>query len=194
MAAKHKSQPPKVTALLAEGTFNPAAEQVRDPKFRRGRLLRSARPRAGQVRAAAPRLPRARVGDRRHRRSMACRDRRTIRPRPTSPQAGIAGLVPRKRGPRGPHKLQGEALGVRRTASRRGRARARADAREAATTAVRPRPSTPGRSSERSPEKKLRDDECPEQFCRAISSSSRTTKRCAAPPSVMRCRPRRVLG
>jgi len=25
-------------------------------------------------------------------------------------KAGIAGLVPRKRGPRGPHKLQGEAL------------------------------------------------------------------------------------
>jgi len=34
MAAKHKSRSPKVTALLAEGTFNPAAERVRDPKFR----------------------------------------------------------------------------------------------------------------------------------------------------------------
>src|SRR5262245_4031473 len=34
MAAKHKSKSPKVTALLAEGTFNPAAEKVRDPKFR----------------------------------------------------------------------------------------------------------------------------------------------------------------
>src|SRR4029450_8001604 len=34
MAAKRNSISPKVTALLAEGTFNPAAEKVRDPKFR----------------------------------------------------------------------------------------------------------------------------------------------------------------
>ena len=34
MSAKRNSTPPKVTALLAEGTLHPAPEQVRDPKFR----------------------------------------------------------------------------------------------------------------------------------------------------------------
>src|SRR5438876_8578684 len=43
-------------------------------------------------------------------RSTACPDQRTIRPRPTSTKPGVAGLVPQKRGPRGPHKLRGEVL------------------------------------------------------------------------------------
>ncbi|MGE0681932.1 MAG: helix-turn-helix domain-containing protein [Candidatus Binatia bacterium] len=109
MAAKHKSKSPKVTALLAEGTFNPAAEQVRDPKFRaheffdprdlvqvKYELLRRVSFEHASVTAAT-----AEYGV----------------SRPTYYQAkvhfataGIAGLVPRKRGPRGPHKLQGEVL------------------------------------------------------------------------------------
>jgi transposase len=109
MAAKHKSQSAKVTALLIEGTFNPAAEQVRDPKFRahdffdprdlvqvKYELLRRVSLEHVLVTAAT-----AEYGV----------------SRPTYYQAkanlaavGIAGLVPRKRGPRGPHKLQGEAL------------------------------------------------------------------------------------
>jgi len=109
MAAKHKSQSAKVTALLTEGTFNPAAEQVRDPKFRQHEffdprdlvqvkyeLLRRVSLEHASVTAAT-----AEYGV----------------SRPTYYQAkahfatgGIAGLVPRKRGPRGPHKLQGEVL------------------------------------------------------------------------------------
>src|SRR6185369_11965892 len=109
MAAKHKSKSPKVTALLAEGTFNPAAEKVRDPKFRehdffdprdlvqvKYELLRRVSLEHASVTAAT-----AEYGV----------------SRPTYYQAkvnfattGIAGLVPRRRGPRGPHKLQGEAL------------------------------------------------------------------------------------
>jgi transposase len=109
MDAKRKSTSPKVTALLAEGTFNPAAARVRDPKFRahgffdprdlvqvKYELLRRVSLEHASVTAAT-----AEYGV----------------SRPTYYQAkahfaaaGIAGLVSRKRGPRGPHKLQGEAL------------------------------------------------------------------------------------
>ena len=109
MAVKRTSKSSKVTALLAEGTFNPAAERVRDPKFRahdffdprdlvqvKYELLRRVSLEHASVTAAT-----AEYGV----------------SRPTYYQAkayfaiaGIAGLVPRKRGPRGPHKLQGEAL------------------------------------------------------------------------------------
>jgi transposase len=109
MAAKRNSISPKVTALLAEGTFNPAAEKVRDPKFRaheffdprdlvqvKYELLRRVSLEHTSVTAAT-----AEYGV----------------SRPTYYQtkahfatAGITGLVPRKRDPRGPHKLRGEAL------------------------------------------------------------------------------------
>jgi transposase len=109
MVAKRNSKSPKVTALLAEGTFNPAAEQVRDPKFRahdffdprdlvqvRYELLRRVSLEHASVTTATTEYGVS---------------------RPTYYQAkahfataGIAGLVPRKRGPRGPHKLQGAAL------------------------------------------------------------------------------------
>jgi transposase len=109
MAAKRNSKSLKATALLAEGTFNPAAERVRDPKFHthdffdprdlvqvKYELLRRVSLEHASVTAAT-----AAYGV----------------SRPTYYQAkahfataGIAGLVPRKRGPRGPHKLQGEAL------------------------------------------------------------------------------------
>jgi transposase len=109
MAAKRNSKSRKVTALLAEGTFNAAAERVRDPKFHthdffdprdlvqvKYELLRRVSLEHASVTAAT-----AEYGV----------------SRPTYYQAkahfataGIAGLVPRKRGPRGPHKLQGEAL------------------------------------------------------------------------------------
>lgn len=109
MAAKRHSKSLKVTALVAEGTFNPAAERVRDPKFRahdffdprdlvqvKYELLRRVSLEHVSVTAATVEYGVS---------------------RPTYYQAkvnfalaGIAGLVPRKRGPRGPHKLQGEAL------------------------------------------------------------------------------------
>jgi transposase len=109
MAAKRHSKSLKVTALAAEGTFNPAAARVRDPKFHthdffdprdlvqvKYELLRRVALEHVSVTAATAEYGMS---------------------RPTYYQAkahfataGIAGLVARKRGPRGPHKLQGEAL------------------------------------------------------------------------------------
>ena len=109
MAAKHKSQSAKVTALLIEGTFNPAAEKVRDPKFRQHEffdprdlvqvkyeLLRRVSLEHASVTAAT-----AEYGVSRSTYFQA---------RAHFATGGIAGLVPRKRGPRGPHKLQGKVL------------------------------------------------------------------------------------
>jgi transposase len=109
MAAKRTSNSSKVTALRAEGTFNPAAERVRDPKFRahdffdprdlvqvKYELLRRVSLEHASVTAAT-----AEYGVSRPTYYQA---------KATFAVAGIAGLVPRKRGPRGPHKLQGEAL------------------------------------------------------------------------------------
>ena len=109
MAAKHESQSAKVTALLTEGTLNPAAEQVRDPKFRQHDFFD---PRdLVQVKYELLRrvsLEHASV-------TVATAEYGVSRPTYYQAQAhfatgGIAGLVPRKRGPRGPHKLQGEVL------------------------------------------------------------------------------------
>jgi Helix-turn-helix domain len=165
MAAKHKSQSPKVTALLAEGTFNPAAEQVRDPKFRtheffdprdlvqvKYELLRRVALEHASVTAAT-----AEYGV----------------SRPTYYQAkanfaagGIAGLVPRKRGPRGPHKLQGEAwafVAQQLVPGEPVRARSPSGCESNSIS-----PSTPGRSSERSPEKKRCANEGNEHIRRAL--------------------------
>jgi transposase len=109
MAAKRNSTSPKVTALLAEGTFNPAAEKVRDPKFREDDFFD---PR-DLVQVKYELLRRVSLD----RASVTAATAEYGVSRPTYYQAkayfattGIAGLVPRKRGPRGPHKLQGEAL------------------------------------------------------------------------------------
>jgi transposase len=108
MAAKHKSKSPKVTALLAEGTCNPAAEKVRDPKFRehdffdprdlvqvKYELLRRVSLEHASVTAATAEYGVSRPTYYQTKAHFAA--------------AGIAGLVPRKRGPHGPHKLQGAA-------------------------------------------------------------------------------------
>jgi transposase len=109
MAAKSKSTPPKVKALLEEGTLHPAPEQVRDPKFRehdffdprdlvqvKYELLRRVSLESASVTDATEAYGVSRPT---YYQSKAHFDK-----------AGIAGLVPHKRGPRGPHKLQGEAL------------------------------------------------------------------------------------
>jgi len=109
MSAKRNSTPPKVTALLAEGTLHPAPEQVRDPKFREHDFFDPHD--LVQVKYELLRrvsLERASVTD-------ATEEYGVSRPtyyqtKAHFAKAGIAGLVPRKRGPRGPHKLQGEAL------------------------------------------------------------------------------------
>jgi transposase len=108
MPAKSKSDP-KVTALLEEGTLNPAPEKVRDPKFQQNEFFD---PRdIVQVKYEMLR----RVSTENASVTDATEEYGVSRPtyyqsKAKFDRAGIAGLVPRKRGPHGPHKLQDEAL------------------------------------------------------------------------------------
>lgn len=100
---------PKAAALLEDGTLNPFPEKVGDPKFREGEffdprdivqvkyeMLRrvsvdntSVTDATGEYGVSRPTYYQAKV---------------------SYDEAGVVGLVPKKRGPRGPHKLQGEIL------------------------------------------------------------------------------------
>ena len=109
MPVRNRSEPPKIKALREEGTLNPAPERVRDPKFQQHEFFD---PRdLVQVKYELLRrvsVENASVTD-------ATEEYGVSRPtyyqtRATFDTAGVAGLVPRKRGPRGPHKLQGEVL------------------------------------------------------------------------------------
>ena len=99
----------KADVLLAEGTLNPEPEKVRDPKFREGEFFD---PRdAVQVKYEMLR----RVSVENASVTAASEEYGVSRPtyyqaRTDFEQAGIGGLVPKKRGPRGPHKLQGKVL------------------------------------------------------------------------------------
>jgi transposase len=107
--AKSDSKHPKVRALLEEGTLNPVPEKVHDPKFQDGEFFD---PRdIVQVKYEMLRVvsvANASVAN-------ATEEYGVSRPtyyqtKASFDEAGIAGLVPKKRGPRGPHKLQGEVL------------------------------------------------------------------------------------
>ncbi len=109
MPSKKAKKDPKATALLADGTLNPFPEKVTDPKFQEGQFFD---PRdAVQVKYEMLRrvlLENTSVTN--------VTDEYGVS-RPTYYQAksnfeeaGVGGLVPKKRGPRGPHKLQGELL------------------------------------------------------------------------------------
>lgn len=109
MAARRDSKHAKARVLLEAGTLNPAPEKVRDPKFRESEFFD---PRdAVQVKYEMLRrvtVEKASVTDAAGEYGVS---------RPTFYQAkvnfhgaGIAGLVPKKRGPRGPHKIQGEVF------------------------------------------------------------------------------------
>ncbi len=109
MVAKGNGKDPKIRALAAEGTLNPAPEKVHDPKFREQEFFD---PR-DVVQVKYEMLRRVSVENA----SVTHATEEYGVSRPTYYQtkvsfhhAGIAGLVPRKRGPRGPHKLQGEVL------------------------------------------------------------------------------------
>jgi len=99
----------KVENLAQEGTLNPAAGKVRDPKFQEGGFFD---PRdVVQVKYEMLRrvsVEKASITD-------VSDDFGVSRPtfyqaKSDFDDAGIAGLVPKKRGPRGPNKLQGEIL------------------------------------------------------------------------------------
>lgn len=99
----------KADALAENGTLNPAPEKVRDPKFQEGEFfdpLDAVQVKYEMLRRVSAEM--ASVTDVSGEYSVS---------RPTFYQAkadfeerGIAGLVPRKRGPRGPHKLQSDIL------------------------------------------------------------------------------------
>jgi transposase len=100
---------PKAAALLEEGTLNPFPQKVSDPKFQEREFFD---PR-DVVQVKYEMLRRVSVDNV----SVTDATDEYGVSRPTYYQAkagfneaGLVGLVPRKRGPRGPHKLQGEIL------------------------------------------------------------------------------------
>lgn len=109
MPESHSGRHSKLDALAEDGTLNPAPEKVCDPKFEAGNFFD---PR-DLVQVKYEMLRRASV----EKASVTSVSDEYGVSRPTFYQAradfeeaGIAGLVPRKRGPRGPHKLQSEVL------------------------------------------------------------------------------------
>jgi transposase len=109
VATKKDSKQTKAEALLQEGTLNSAPEKVRDPKFRENEFYD---PRdAVQVKYELLR----RVSVENASITNATEEYGVSRPtyyqaKASFDQAGIAGLVPKKRGPRGPHKLRSDVL------------------------------------------------------------------------------------
>lgn len=103
------SRPSKTSALLEAGTLNPLPERVHDPKFRENDFFD---PRdAVQVKYEMLR----RVSLEGVSVTEAASEYGVSRPtfyqtKANFEEAGIAGLVPKKRGPHGPRKLQGEVL------------------------------------------------------------------------------------
>jgi transposase len=107
--ASNDSKRSKVEILRDEGALNPAPEKVRDPKFRDGDFFD---PRdAVQVKYEMLRrvsVEKASVTD-------ASDEYGVSRPtfyqaKADFEEAGVAGLAAKKRGPRGPHKIQSEVL------------------------------------------------------------------------------------
>ena len=109
MPKKNKRTDPRSAALLDNGTINPAPDKVTDPKFHKSEFFDA----RDLVQVKYEMLRRVLVEN-------ASVTQASVEygvSRPTYYQAkasfeegGIAGLVPRKPGPRGPHKLQGEVL------------------------------------------------------------------------------------
>ena len=109
MDSPGKRRSTKTRALSEEGTLNPSPEKVSDAKFQEGEFFD---PR-DLVQVKYEMLRRVLVENT----SITEASGEYGVSRPTFYQtkanfdrAGIGGLVPRKRGPRGPHKLQGEVL------------------------------------------------------------------------------------
>jgi transposase len=109
MPVKRHRKPSKADALAEEGTLNPAPQKVLDPKFREIEFFD---PRdAVQVKYEMLRrvsVEHASVTD-------VAQEYGVSRPtyyqaKTNLEEAGIAGLVPKKPGPRGPHKIQGKVL------------------------------------------------------------------------------------
>lgn len=109
MSKRKSRKDPKLAALLEDGTLNPFPDKVSDPKFRESEFFD---PRDGvQVRYEMLR----RVSVENVSITNATGEYGVSRPtyyeaKANFDEGGISGLVPKKRGPRGPHKLHGEIL------------------------------------------------------------------------------------
>lgn len=109
MPTKKSYKDPKADALTQEGTLNPAPDKVGDPKFRDSEFFD---PRdVVQVKYEMLR----RVSIERAPVTEVTAEYGVSRPtfyqaKASFDDAGIAGLVPKKRGPRGPRKLRGDVL------------------------------------------------------------------------------------
>jgi transposase len=100
---------PKAAALLADGALNQFPEKVSDPKFQAGDFFD---PR-DLVQVRYEMLRRVSVDD--FSVTQVSAEYGVSRPtyyqaKTSFGEAGLAGLVPKKRGPRGPHKLRGDLL------------------------------------------------------------------------------------
>jgi transposase len=109
MTPSNNSTGAKADVLLREGTLNTSPEKVRDPKFQQEEFFD---PR-DVVQVKYEMLRRVRIENASV--TQAAEEYGVSRPtyyqaKASFHEAGIAGLVPQKRGPRGPHKLHGEAL------------------------------------------------------------------------------------
>lgn len=109
MPTEKVKKDPKVAALVADGALNPQPSKVTDPRFLGGdffdprdivqvkyEMLRRVSVEATSVTDATGEYGVSRPT--------------YYKAKEEFDKAGVAGLVPKKRGPRGPHKLQGKML------------------------------------------------------------------------------------
>ena len=109
MPVRSRSEPPKLEALRQEGTLNPTPDEVHDPKFQENEFFDP----HDIVQVKYEMLRRVSVENASV--SAATEEYGVSRPtyyqtKASFDKGGVAGLVPQKRGPRGPHKLRGQAL------------------------------------------------------------------------------------
>jgi len=109
MPLRSKSKSAKFEALREEGTLNPTPDEVRHPKFQENEFFDP----HDIVQVKYEMLRRVSVENASV--SAATEEYGVSRPtyyqtKASFDKGGIAGLVPQKRGPRGPHKLRGRAL------------------------------------------------------------------------------------
>ena len=109
MPMKNRMKPKKLEALREQGTLNPAPGGVHDPKFHENEFFDP----HDIVQVKYEMLRRVSVENASV--SAATEEYGVSRPtfyqtKASFEKGGVAGLVPQKRGPRGPHKLRGTAL------------------------------------------------------------------------------------
>jgi transposase len=109
MPVRSRSKPPKREALREEGTLNPNPDAVHDPKFQENEFFDP----HDIVQVKYEMLRRVSVENASV--SAATEEYGVSRPtyyqtKATFDKGGVVGLAPQKRGPRGPHKLRGQAL------------------------------------------------------------------------------------